>query len=286
MSEPFNPAIMYANNSQFDAGTHLEIPDATQSRVLLWCRGGEVSLKLNEHETTLTKGSVVLSPWLFTLSLNVLSETPAHLATIHLIPNMKPGAKLNFKACHENTILPHHKHRSDADIPGLDRGLLQFSIHPTDSTGYLINHIVTWFSGPSRNERTAHLLARHLIEEIIALQYRPKISLDQYPATLRRLLLDIDWKYNKGITLNDLMQTAQCGKSTLFQLFKTHLQMTPTHWIQHKKIEHAADLIISTNLNLRDIAYASGFRSPHYFSKTFKRIRGETPSELRKRSWH
>jgi RNA polymerase sigma factor (sigma-70 family) len=53
--------------------------------------------------------------------------------------------------------------------------------------------------------------------------------------------------------------------------------------IRRKRIERACELLISTHRSVRDIALSCGFYDTNYFSVVFKRIRGMTPLEFRKR---
>lgn len=50
------------------------------------------------------------------------------------------------------------------------------------------------------------------------------------------------------------------------------------------RVQHAVKLLQETELSVNEIAAASGFDSVIYFNRVFKRVRGVTPKEERKKS--
>ena len=50
------------------------------------------------------------------------------------------------------------------------------------------------------------------------------------------------------------------------------------------KIEKAKQLILENKLSVKEISAALSFNEPNYFTKTFKRVTGITPSTYRKRA--
>jgi two-component system response regulator YesN len=52
------------------------------------------------------------------------------------------------------------------------------------------------------------------------------------------------------------------------------------HLIQ-ARIERAGDLLADPGLSVKEVARRSGFESPYYFSRLFRKVTGRTPSEFR-----
>lgn len=68
------------------------------------------------------------------------------------------------------------------------------------------------------------------------------------------------------------------------QLHRRLLKLTGkniTTYILIHRLEHARNLILMKSLSINEIAYQSGFRSPSYFIKMFKRHYNMTPLEMR-----
>ena len=52
-------------------------------------------------------------------------------------------------------------------------------------------------------------------------------------------------------------------------------------YINNFRLEKAKELLISTSMNISEIAYSCGFASPNYFSTTFKSKYGLSPKDFR-----
>jgi YesN/AraC family two-component response regulator len=66
-------------------------------------------------------------------------------------------------------------------------------------------------------------------------------------------------------------------------LFKDYEKMSPLTYFTTMKIDEAKKLIQKTNLNFSEIALQLGYESVHYFSKTFKKYTGVSPSDFSKK---
>ena len=51
-----------------------------------------------------------------------------------------------------------------------------------------------------------------------------------------------------------------------------------------RRMQHARSLLLTTNLQVRQIALASGFLNTDWFSHTFHVLEGVTPSQFRRKS--
>ncbi len=65
-------------------------------------------------------------------------------------------------------------------------------------------------------------------------------------------------------------------------IFKNEFHITPNQYIIHRKIALAKELLSSKEFSIDDIANLCGFSDIYYFSKAFKKVTGQTPSEYRK----
>jgi AraC-like DNA-binding protein len=52
--------------------------------------------------------------------------------------------------------------------------------------------------------------------------------------------------------------------------------------VLNQRIERSKKLLRQPNAYITDIAYRCGFADPKYFSKCFKKLTGQTPSEFQK----
>ncbi len=72
------------------------------------------------------------------------------------------------------------------------------------------------------------------------------------------------------------------GYSYFRKMFKQYTGIAPVQYHLDLKIRRARDLLVSTDQSIKEIAFMVGFRSIHYFSRTFKKKTGISPSEIRK----
>lgn len=87
-------------------------------------------------------------------------------------------------------------------------------------------------------------------------------------------------------TRRDLTQSEVASKLPITQrrlhdAFAKHTRRTMVEEIQHRRIQHALQLIQTTHRKLEDIAGESGFSSAELMSRTFRRKLGHPPSTFR-----
>lgn len=75
-----------------------------------------------------------------------------------------------------------------------------------------------------------------------------------------------------------------CGVTAvhLNRLFRTYAQTTPFAYLQKRKIQRARDLLLRTDWSVARISERLNFENPYGFSRTFKRITGQSPTEFRR----
>lgn len=79
-----------------------------------------------------------------------------------------------------------------------------------------------------------------------------------------------------------ILEKSMVSKSLLWKMFKKVYNMTPTTYVNKKKIILAYDMILNTDLTLTEIAYQIGYGSYSHFFREFVKINGKSPMELRK----
>lgn len=98
---------------------------------------------------------------------------------------------------------------------------------------------------------------------------------------LKELLEWIDKNYLTPITSDMISKKANICTRECQRMFRQYLHCTPVEYIQKKRIYKAAQLLLTTNQSVTEIAVSCGFSSPNYFTKQFKLIVGITPLRYR-----
>ena len=93
----------------------------------------------------------------------------------------------------------------------------------------------------------------------------------------------IEKKYlQDDFTVEYLSEAMHLSHSYLCKIFKEKTGMPVIAYLNKLRMERAEELLKSTELNAREIAYMSGYRDYEYFLKLFKKQHGITTSAFRK----
>ena len=82
--------------------------------------------------------------------------------------------------------------------------------------------------------------------------------------------------------ISELEKELNISKAKLLELFRSHFQMTPKQFYRKRKMEHAAHLLRSTELTIKDISAEVGYPDQLTFSHEFKKYSTLSPLEYRK----
>lgn len=87
------------------------------------------------------------------------------------------------------------------------------------------------------------------------------------------------------ITIESLSRISNLSESRFKQKFKEQIGIPPNEYIWRKKVDCAKQLLKTTDSNLTEIAYRLNFGSSQYFSNTFKKYTGMSPSQYKKQNY-
>ena len=95
------------------------------------------------------------------------------------------------------------------------------------------------------------------------------------------VLIYIHKHYDQPITLDKAASLVHLNKNYLSALFSEHVGVSLITYLTKYRVKKAIELLISTDLRVRDIAEKTGFSSERYFSQAFKNIVGQSPANYR-----
>lgn len=88
--------------------------------------------------------------------------------------------------------------------------------------------------------------------------------------------------YQEPISVNDIANYTGICRSRLYRIFENHLSLSPSQYLTEFRIREACNLMNHTRLSVKEVAYATGFNDPLYFSTVFKKMLGKSPKEYMK----
>jgi len=101
---------------------------------------------------------------------------------------------------------------------------------------------------------------------------------------LKKVLQYIGEHYSSPIRLSELAELVNMNEQYFCRYFKKNIGKTITEYINVIRVEKAATALAETEDKIIDIASACGFDNTGYFIRRFKKEKGMTPSEYRKKS--
>lgn len=81
--------------------------------------------------------------------------------------------------------------------------------------------------------------------------------------------------------VDDIASSFHVSRSIFNRKVKAILGCTPIDLIINMRVKHAIHLFETTDSNVSEVAYQSGFSDARYFARMFKRITGQTPKSYR-----
>ena len=86
----------------------------------------------------------------------------------------------------------------------------------------------------------------------------------------------------RDLSLEETARRLGTSYSNFRRTFREHTGVGPHQYRLHLKLNQARDLLLNTELSIKEVAFQSGFEEEQYFCRFFKKTMGKTPSSYRK----
>lgn len=199
--------------------------------------------------------------------------------TLHVIQN-QPGSDMRkYYLCMVGTQVPDLLKRaglSSGPIPG--QPVVVGGVHE-------LVELFEWMlregnrHGPNTQE-TCATLAKLLLLKVQQLRVPHHGPLPRAHATYERIRLHIDEHYLDLATAREIAAACHISPVYLARLFKRFADCGAYDYLLRRKMNHAAGLLMESNLLVKEVAWQMDFSDAFQFSRAFKRVHGISPSEL------
>jgi len=104
---------------------------------------------------------------------------------------------------------------------------------------------------------------------------------EQSTDVIERAKTYINNKYNKAISLDDVSREVDISPYYFSKIFKEETGVNFIDYLTKIRIDKAKELLLYSDLSMKVICCQIGYSDPNYFSRSFKKMVGVTPTEYK-----
>jgi transcriptional regulator of acetoin/glycerol metabolism len=101
------------------------------------------------------------------------------------------------------------------------------------------------------------------------------------PRTLRRVRDHVESHLEENLSIETLAAASGLSMYHFIRAFKQSQGVTPHHYLLHRRIERARELLTRTDLSMSQVAFACGFSDQSHFARRFRELVGVPPSTFK-----
>lgn len=143
---------------------------------------------------------------------------------------------------------------------------------------------LTWSSFMNERSLDANILFKMMITEVL-LKFIPHLDVsrdEKIPAWLEKLNIQLSKREHFTVGISAMYKLSDKSPEHISRSIKKHYGCTPTDWINHFRLRHGANLLVSTDMEIIEVAMESGFENLSHFYHLFKKKFYLSPARYRK----
>ncbi|MBQ6938199.1 MAG: helix-turn-helix transcriptional regulator [Clostridia bacterium] len=121
----------------------------------------------------------------------------------------------------------------------------------------------------------AGMLAKHLLLE--------NMLKPDFDENMQKAVAFINENLCGDLSIRSISKNINVSKSVLYKRFHACFNCTVSEYINTRRVEKSIELLTRTDLSIEEISQKVGFASASYFSKIFKKEKGVSPLNYKKR---
>lgn len=185
---------------------------------------------------------------------------------LQMAQKIKEDINLNHIPVYLLTVLQNSKQKMEA----LEVGIAEYIEKPVDYRLLIIKII-----NSLKFQRQLREKYKHEQDQDTASLFKneqDKEFLEKLEATVIENLGD------DSFGVNDLSSTMGMSRTSLYMKLKNLIDMSPQDFVISTKLKLAKKLLVQGDLSVKEVAFQCGFSNPKYFSTSFKKFYGTTPT--------
>ena len=189
--------------------------------------------------------------------------------------------KADPNCCHIPIILLTAKSSLEDRILGVEQGVDDYITKPF-SASYLKAKIQNLLD---KRKQWQEMFRKTLMQEGQP-DFRPgELHIASYDQEFMKRLLDFieDNMTDVNLKVDQISEAMNLSRAVFYTKLKTISGLSPIDFLRDIRIKRACQLIASGNYTFSQVAYMTGFKDPKFFSRTFRKIMGCSPTEYKEK---
>lgn len=183
--------------------------------------------------------------------------------------------KTDIATSHIPVILLTAKNDSDSRVKAYSLGADSYIAKPFE-VKVLLARIEAFFKKRETAQKELKENPEAKVDEIPKISDLDRKLLDKVVGIVKERITD------ETFDINALADSVAMSRPTLYRKIKSITGMSPVEFVINIKLKTACDLLATTDKTITEVSYETGFSQPKYFSASFKKVYGVTPSEYQK----
>ncbi|WP_167619746.1 hybrid sensor histidine kinase/response regulator transcription factor [Maribellus sediminis] len=179
--------------------------------------------------------------------------------------------KSEFSTCHIPVILLTSLADQESHFTGIEVGADDFITKPFDNR-HLVLSIQNLISGRKRLQNKYRLIDSNNMNSIVSGD-ADQVFIKEAIGFIEQHLSDSDFN------VESLCNQLQMSQSQCYRKIKSITGFNISEFIRNTRLKKAAELLVTGEYKINEIAYETGFNDPNYFTRCFTRLFGVRPSE-------
>lgn len=121
-----------------------------------------------------------------------------------------------------------------------------------------------------------------LLVEILVAERGEQESGEDRGERVQRVMREVRADIARNWRIEELAEISSLSASQLHRQFKHKTGTTPMDWIRHERMNLAKRLLIAPDIKIAAVALSCGYVDPYHFSRDFRQIAGQSPSQFRR----
>ncbi len=134
------------------------------------------------------------------------------------------------------------------------------------------------------SSETTEILYKFVLLDILKAYFNTHLTVVSQQKPPKQIILRILEMLNKpesfSLSAKQILNTLQYNHSYICKLFKAHMGITISEYINNNRLEYANTLIKSSSMSLQEIAHIVGYRNYSYFYRSFVKHFKISPKQL------